>query len=118
MLRGCAGDVQGVWPRFPLRPRANRNLIPLNLSMICIPSRPQPSLQAPRRLLEDVIVDGGAYFRCHLHPKRFPVACSPLHDAAFWRSRVVHEDAGCVVVNKLPGLQVCDCEQAAGAAGV
>ena len=34
------------------------------------------------------------------------MACNPDHDLKFWRSRVVHEDKGCVVANKPPGLQV------------
>ena len=67
------------------------------------PACAQPSLQAPRRLLQDVHIVGGAYFRVHLHPKRFPLACADGRD---WGSRVVHHSDGFVVANKPPGLQV------------
>lgn len=44
----------------------------------------------------------GAYFRVHLHPKRFPAA----YEVQDWRARIVHDGAEFVVVNKPPGLQV------------
>lgn len=62
----------------------------------------QPNLQAPRRLLQDTIITDGAYFRVHLHPKRFPAA----YEVQDWRARIVHDGAEFVVVNKPPGLQV------------
>ncbi len=66
-------------------------------------SRPQTKLQAPRRVLEDAPSSGG-YFRVHVHPKRFPAAHGL--SGAEWASRVVHDGAQFVVVNKPPGLQV------------
>ncbi|GAX73037.1 hypothetical protein CEUSTIGMA_g489.t1 [Chlamydomonas eustigma] len=62
-----------------------------------------PCLQNPQRMLEDLHVEGGAFFRVHLHPKRFPVAYDPTID---WSARIVHHVQHFVVVNKPPGLQV------------
>ena len=39
------------------------------------------------------VVEGGGYFRVHVHPKRFPAAT-----ATDWRSRVLHVEDGFVVV--------------------
>lgn len=60
-----------------------------------------PSLQTPRRLATDVAITDGGYFRVHVHPKRFPAAYG-----VDWRSRIVHDCADYVVVNKPAGVQV------------
>lgn len=60
-----------------------------------------PSKSVPRRAVQDVIVPGGSYVRCHLHPKRFP-ACYSIR----WADRVVAETDDYVVMNKPAGCPV------------
>ena len=49
------------------------------------------------------MISDGAYFRIHMHPKRFPVA-SALREVG-WSSRVVHHGGEFVIANKPPGIQ-------------
>jgi hypothetical protein len=50
------------------------------------------------------MISDSAYFRIHMHPKRFPVASACGVEG--WRSRVVHHGAEFVVASKPPGIQV------------
>eukprot|EP00798_Chlamydomonas_sp_ICE-L_P024182 gene24182-9772_t len=55
----------------------------------------QSALQKPRRMfLPDPQIEGGGYFRVHLHPKRFPAA----YDVTDWASRVIRDGSDFVVV--------------------